>query len=150
MTEIQNQGGLYKRDQVVRSIINLLLKERRTEEMVLELLMDDEGPFQYKQSYAYELLREAKKYTAEVYAEYTVGMVELVVADLMQQRYEASKLKDSRLVFDITKEMNKVKGLYIEKHEVTHKVEQPLFNITPIDIEHIEIKNDDIEGLFNV
>lgn len=118
MSNIQPQSGIYKRDQLIRKITNLLIVECRTEQTVLQMLMDANG-FNYSLSYAYELIRESRKQTAEIYAGWTINALELALADLSEQKEQAKKAGDRKLVRILTRDINEMKGLYIQKHQIT-------------------------------
>lgn len=109
--------GLLKRDEIVEILIKKRLKEKASFYSILEYLKNDLG---YKQTYAYELLREARKKIAEIYKEKTEFMIEEILSDLDEQKQEAKKNKNYRLVLEITREENKIKGAYApEKIDMT-------------------------------
>ncbi len=150
MKEIQDQSGKYKRDILVNKIIDLILTHKRSESTILRMLMDVNGEFKYAQSYAYELIREARKYTADVYRDWAIGLIENRVAELtedIESIHNDKKLKPSeryRLILDNRKELNKIQGLYVERHDISITEYQPLFPIEPIKV--IDITPKEIEG----
>ena len=75
--------------------------------------------FGYKQSYAYEIVREARIKIADVYKNWNENALEEAIADLDEQKEKALKEGNSKLVLEITKEINKISGLYIQKVDVT-------------------------------
>jgi len=101
--------GKYKREEIIRALIKMKLEECASQYTMLNFLKDN---FDYKQSYAYELLREADAKIAEIYKEYNKNSIELAIASLEEQFEVARKHKDRKLMLEITKEINKIKGIY--------------------------------------
>ena len=131
--------GIYKRDELIQQVVKMRLQERLSPSTVLTILMDPNG-LGYAKSYAYELMREAKVYISEVYSEYNINSIEEALADLYEQRESAERDKTlksidrRKLVRDLTKDINEIKGLYVQRHEVSVTEEPRLFNIEPINV----------------
>ena len=123
---MEQTGGKYKRDDLVQIIVTMRIEKQCSIRTVLGFLMNDLG---YAQSYAYELIREAKKYVAEIYKDNNVGSLEEAIAELEEQREVAKLEKNRKLVLDISREIYKLKQLYVERvqhsGEVSYKVKFP-------------------------
>lgn len=126
---MEQTGGKYKRDDLVQIIVTMRIEKQCSIRTVLGFLMNDLG---YAQSYAYELIREAKKYVAEIYKDNNVGSLEEAIAELEEQREVAKLEKNRKLVLDISREIYKLKQLYVERvqhsGEVSYKVKFPTKN----------------------
>jgi leucyl aminopeptidase (aminopeptidase T) len=123
---MEQNGGKYKRDDLIQVIVKMRIEKQCSIRTVLSFLMNDLG---YAQSYAYELIREAKKYVAEIYKDNNVGSLEEAIAELEEQREVAKIEKNRKLVLDISREIYKLKQLYVERvqhsGEVSYKVKFP-------------------------
>lgn len=129
----------FKRQDIVQSIIKMKLEKCASQMTILNFLKNDLG---LGQTNAYDLIGEANKVIVETYKDWNKDMIEKAIADLEEQRESAKLTKEKKLVLEITKEINKIKGLYIERIDHTSKGEK----ITEIKLIHIKNK-DDIDGI---
>lgn len=112
---IQKWSGKAKQD-LIQYLIELVLVEKKSHQSLLKMLQD--APYSFSQRHSYQLIKTARESITNQYKEWNVNVFEEVLADLAQQKEIAMKNKDRRLVLEITKEENKLKGLYVEKQEV--------------------------------
>jgi hypothetical protein len=110
---------LNKKD-IISRLVELKIKEKCSQTTLLKILM--EPPYNYKQTRAYQLLAEASDFIGEVQKNWAVNALEEALADLSQQKEEAKSNNDRKMVLEITKEENKLKGLYIEKQLIKQEL----------------------------
>lgn len=108
----------YTKDELTQIITKMMIKEKKTQVDIFNWLQNDLG---YKDKWCYSLVSQAKKKMSEIYKEETKDLLEIAIYELEEQRKIAFENNDRRLVLDISKEINKIKGLYTEK--VEHKGE---------------------------
>lgn len=128
----------YRREDLINEIIRLRLeKGASTKWIIKDYLQDQIG---YKQTYAYQLYREARARIKELYDEKAIELVNETLGqleDLYQQSVSGRNLK---LALEVRKEISKLIGLYAsEKIDITSGGET-LKNIT---FEIIEKKKSD-------
>lgn len=125
------------KDDIIKILVEKRLKEKITNYQMLDILMTEFG---YQQSYAYDLMREVRLKITETYKKETIGLLEDAIGDLEDQRFEAKKDKNYKLLLEVTKELNKIKGLYIDRLDITGNIEH---NIQVIKIISPGEKNND-------
>lgn len=108
-----------KKEDIVQELITLRVKHSMSVHNMMEYVKKTYG---FEQSYSYELVRDARKKIAETYKEWNVNALEEAISDLEEQKENALKEDDKKLALDITKEINKIKGLYVEKIETTQRI----------------------------
>lgn len=108
-----------KKEDIVQELITLRVKHSMSVHNMMEYVKSTYG---FEQSYSYELVRDARKKIAETYKEWNVNALEEAISDLEEQKENALKEDDKKLALDITKEINKIKGLYVEKIETTQRI----------------------------
>ncbi len=99
-----------KKLEIIQELIQMRIKKSLPIYDMVEYVKNTYG---YEQSYAYDCVREARKQIAEVYKEWNINALEEAISDLEEQKKEAGD--DKKLALDITKEINKIKGLYTER-----------------------------------
>jgi hypothetical protein len=119
MGRVKGDKGLKTKD-IIQGLVKLKLEQGLSTPTLLKYLMDEQG---YETSYAYELLRDADKFIADAYRNWAVDALEIQLSSLNQQYQEAKLNKDKKLTLEITKEINKIKQLYVEKHIHSGSVE---------------------------
>jgi hypothetical protein len=124
----------YIREDIIQAIIKMKLQHCASQLTILNFLKND---CKIKQTQAYGLIGEAHKIIAETYKHWNKDMLEQALADLEEQKESAKLSKDRRLVLEITKEMNKIKGMYIERVEHSGEVKY---------VATFPIKNENIDG----
>jgi predicted house-cleaning noncanonical NTP pyrophosphatase (MazG superfamily) len=112
--------GQLNRDEIVKELVNLGLVEKYSQMSLLNHVKEKYG---YKESYSYELLREAREYIAKVYKESLKDILEKQFAELEEQLQTAKKDKNRKLILEITKEINKICGLHKEKVDISGRIE---------------------------
>lgn len=108
-----------KKEDIVQELVTLRVKNSMSVHNMMEYVKKTYG---FEQSYSYELVREARKKIAETYKEWNVNALEEAISDLEEQKESALLADDKKLALDITKEINKIKGLYVEKIETTQRI----------------------------
>jgi hypothetical protein len=104
--------GKINREELVQTLVKWRLEKKLSTHTLLKVCMEQFG---YKQSYAYELVKEAREHIAQVYKDCAVNAYEESVAELEEQLESAKRSNDKKLLLDIQKELNKIKQLYVEK-----------------------------------
>lgn len=116
--------GKINREDLIQVVANWRLKDKVSNWKLVHMVMEEYG---YKQSYAYEIVREARLKIADVYRKWNENALEQAIADLEDQKEQARKSNNYKLVLEITKEINKITGLYVERVEhsgdVTHNIQ---------------------------
>lgn len=74
---------------------------------------------------AYQLMQKADKYITDIYKDHAIDALERAVADLEEQKERAKKEGDRKLELEIKKEINKIQGLYVEKHQIDGVIKIP-------------------------
>jgi stalled ribosome rescue protein Dom34 len=110
----------YDKKLIIDSIIKLKLEKCASQMTILNFICDTYG---YKTQYAYILIKEADAKIVEVYRDYAVDLMEKQVANLEEQRESAKKSGEKKLVLQITQEINKITGMYVERIEHSGSVE---------------------------
>ena len=108
------------KNDIISYIVDLKVKQKCSQTTLLKILM--EPPYSYKQTRAYQLLAEASNFIRDVQKDWAVNALEEALADLSQQKEEAKTKNDRKMVLEITKEENKLKGLYIEKQLIKQEL----------------------------
>jgi len=106
----------YLREDLIQAVIKMKLQHCASQMTILNFLKNDTG---MAQTTAYEIIAEAHKVIYETYKEWNKDMLENALADLEEQRESAKLSKEKKLVLEITKEINKLKGLHIQKIDHT-------------------------------
>lgn len=119
-SEIKKWSRIAK-EELMQDLIRLKLVEKKSHHTLLKLLQ--EPPYSFSQRQAYQYITKTNEEIANTYKEWNINALELVLADLQQQKETAKNNNDRKLILEITKEENKLKGLYIEKHEVKQEIE---------------------------
>lgn len=107
----------YKRDDIVQALIKARLEKGMSTNSMVQYCKQQFG---FEQSYSYDLVREARMKIAEIYKEWNIHALEESIADLEEQREIARQAKDRKLYLEISKELNKIKGLYVERQHIEH------------------------------
>jgi hypothetical protein len=116
--------GKINREDLIQILVKRRLEDKMSNYQMIDFIMTNYG---YKQAYAYEIAREARLKIADMYKDWSEKLLEQTIGELEAQRREAKKANDRKLVLEITKEINKITGLYVERVEhsgsVEHKVD---------------------------
>lgn len=78
-------------------------------------------------SRAYELIREMYDEMSDVYDELHVDALKDSIEFLESMKQKALGQGNDKLALEITKELNKIQQLHVQKIELQAKMEQPLF-----------------------
>lgn len=112
-------GSAYNKQSIVQEVINWKTIDKLSQYTILSRLY----ALGYKRSTAYSIIRKASDCLAEIYREWNKNALIEALVDLERQKENAWRIGDFRLVLDITKEENKLKGLYLDRVEVTQFIE---------------------------
>lgn len=125
----------YSKEDVVNAIVEMRLVKCMSMKNVLEFLMNDLG---YGQAMAYNYINMAQDIVVTNYKEIVKVASEESVGQLENMMQYAMTNKNFKLWFELRKEMNKIQGLYVEKHELSGTIDH---NISIIRLTEI-IKED--------
>lgn len=118
---------LVKTEDLINSIVKMKVEKGASNKTILEFLQDD---LEYGQSYAYEILREARKRIQEIWDKNAEAHLEESKGQLEELYEEAIRTKNGKLALEIRKEMNKLMGLYAaEKIELSGEIKGININI---------------------
>ncbi|OJW82064.1 MAG: hypothetical protein BGO69_15820 [Bacteroidetes bacterium 46-16] len=100
-------------------LIEKITKDAYSPQAVLDYLMTDKG---YKQSYAYELRKDAYDAIREMLKDNLIDLYSFQMIRLEHRLVKADKKGDEHLALKILQEMNKIGGLYKERVEHTGNI----------------------------
>lgn len=115
--------GTIKKEEIVQVLCDKILKEKISNFNMVEFVKKEYG---YQQSYAYQVVRDARAKIADVYKDWNIDLLQNTIADLENQKEIAMKCRNYKLVLEITKEINKISGLYIDRVEHSGSVEHKI------------------------
>jgi len=127
-----------KTEDLINSIVQMKVQKGASNKTILDFLQND---LEYGQTYAYQMLKEARKRIQVIWDKQTEGALEESKAQLEEMYEKAFGRKDYKLALEVRKEMNKMLGLNSpEKIDITSGGDK----ITEIKI--IEVKNGEKPG----
>ena len=109
---IKQYNKLNKKD-IVQLIIKLKVKEKISNYSLINILQST--PYNYSLTQCYRYIKKANLTIAEIYKDWNINALEEALNDLSEQKEAAKIAEDRKLILEITKEENKLKGLYTEK-----------------------------------
>lgn len=109
---------------VIKELADLRYKKGYSRKSLIEHL---QTKYNLEISRCYKLISDMFSQTAEAYAKTNVDALSNSVAFLEELQQSALKENNKKLVLEISKELNKLQQLHIQKMEIDMKVEQPLF-----------------------
>ncbi len=121
-------GRNIKKSDIVEELIKLRLEQNWSTHSLVEYTKEKYG---YKQTYAYEIIKDVRDYMASLQKDWAFNALEQQLTELENQLERAKQFNERKLILDITKEINKLKGLYVEKVEhsiTTYSVKLPGIN----------------------
>lgn len=115
----------YKKEDIIDAIIKMRIeKMASTKTIIKDFLQNELG---YGQTYAYELLKEARKKIVELYDSKNSASLEEAIGQLEEMAEDAKQAKNYKLAFNIRQELSRIQGHYKDKielsGEVNHKIE---------------------------
>ena len=113
----------YDRSNIIDALVRARIEKSMSTNSMVKFCMSEFG---YAQSYAYELVQEARKQIAEIQKDWAVGALEEQLSVLEEQLEDAKRHKERKLQLEITKEINKIKCLYVEKVEHSGTIESKI------------------------
>lgn len=111
-------------NKVIKELADLRYKKGYSRKSLIEYLQTQ---YKLEISRCYALISDMFLQTAEAYAKTNVDALSNSVAFLEELQQSALKENNKKLVLEISKELNKLQQLHIQKMEIDMKVEQPLF-----------------------
>jgi len=127
-----------KTEDLVNGVVKMKVEKGASNKTILDFLMNDLG---YGQSYAYEVMREARKKIQEIWDKNAEAHLEEAKAHLEELYENAIRKKDMKLALQVRQELNKLMGLYSpEKLDITSNGQ------TISEIKIIEIRNEQKPG----
>ena len=115
-TQLTRSNQMNKKDDVINHLCYLKISQKVPYSDLVIMLQ--KAPYFLPRRSTYTYLKEVKKKIMNVYDNWHIGALEEALADLDAQKLEAKTANDRRLILDITKEENRLKGLYVEKIKV--------------------------------
>lgn len=116
---------------LVNSIVKMKVEKGASNKTILDFLQND---LEYGQSYAYEILREARKKIQEIWDKNAEAHLEESKAQLEELYEDAIRNKNNKLALEVRKEMNRLMGLYAaEKIELSGELKAININIIKTD-----------------
>jgi Glu-tRNA(Gln) amidotransferase subunit E-like FAD-binding protein len=109
---------------VIKELADLRYKKGYSRKSLIEYLQSE---YKLEISRCYALISDMFSQTAEAYAKTNVDALSNSVAFLEELQQSALKENNKKLALEISKELNKLQQLHIQKMEIEMKVEQPLF-----------------------
>jgi hypothetical protein len=127
-----------KTEDLVNGVVKMKVENGASNKTILDFLMNNLG---YGQSYAYEVMREARKKIQEIWDKNAEAHLEEAKAHLEELYENAIRRKDMKLALQVRQELNKLMGLYSpEKLDITSNGQ------TISEIKIIEIRNEQKPG----
>lgn len=121
----------FKTIDLVNSIVSMKVEKGASNKTILDFLQND---LKYGQTYAYEILREARKKIQEIWDKNAEAHLEESKGQLEELYEDAIRNKNSKLALEIRKEMNRLMGLYAaEKIELSGELKSININIIKTD-----------------
>jgi hypothetical protein len=99
----------FKTEDLINGIVKMRIENGASNKTILDFLMNDLG---YKQSYAYELLKDARKLIQEIWDKNAEAHLEEAKGQLEDMYQVAITKKEYKLALQIRQELNKLMGLY--------------------------------------
>lgn len=103
-------------DKTIEEIINLRYKEFASIITIVEVL---EKKYKLSRARCYELIKEARERIGEAYEKADANIYEDALNTLDSMKEQAVKRKEHKLAFEIQKELNKLKELYVKRIDIT-------------------------------
>jgi len=98
-----------KTEDLINGIVKMKVENGASNKTILDFLMNDLG---YGQSYAYEMIKEARKKIQEIWDKNAEAHLEEAKGQLEEMYEIAIKKKEYKLALQIRQELNKLMGLY--------------------------------------
>jgi hypothetical protein len=129
-----------KTEDLINGIVKMRVENGASNKTILDFLQNDLG---YGQSYAYEVIREARKRIQEIWDRNAEAHLEESKGQLEELYENAIRKKDMKLALQVRQELNKLMGLYSpDKLDITSNGKE----ITEIKLIQIKSKEDLKDG----
>ena len=109
----------YQREDIIDELVKMRVNDMASNKTMLNHIYDKYG---YKQTYAYQLIKEAREKIREIWAQDNETSLHEAIGQMEQMAEEAKKQKNYKLAFELRKEMSKIQGHYTEKIEVKGEI----------------------------
>lgn len=108
----------WKKEDIIDAIVKMRIEKGSSTKTIIQgFLM---GELKYKQSYAYQLMGEARDKIVELYQVNNSALANEALGHLESMYEDAIKEKNKKLALEIRKEINKLTGAYAaEKVDIT-------------------------------
>lgn len=106
------KNGKNRNDEIVEELVRFRIKDRYS---TFDLLNHCKDEHKLSESQSYELVKRAKLKIAEYAKDYAINAIEESISELEDQLRDAQRTGEKKLRLEITKEINKVKSIYLEK-----------------------------------
>jgi hypothetical protein len=132
----RKKNATWKKTDLIAKVVEMSCSGQSQQEILRWLQVVGECGIDW----AYTIIREAKPIINAALTGLAEERLNMTIAELERQKYDAMTSNDKRLVLEIQKEINKVGGLHQQKMDVTTGGEK-LNQISVIKL--IEVKKDD-------
>jgi nucleoid DNA-binding protein len=105
----------YKKEDIIEELVKMRIEDMASNKSLLNHIYTKYG---YKQTYAYELIKEAREKIREIWKENDEASLNEAIGQMEQMAEDAKKGKNYKLAFEIRKELSKIQGHYTERLEV--------------------------------
>ena len=109
----------FKKDEVIRKVIDMRIKDCASTRTILDFLKNELG---YEQTQAYQYLRWAREEIKEQFNQTNPEAINEAIAQYEEMLQLIKKEKNYKLWNDMNKELNKLKGLYETKVNISGEV----------------------------
>jgi phosphoglycerate-specific signal transduction histidine kinase len=109
----------FKKDEVIRKVIDMRIKDCASTRTIIDYLKDELG---YETTQAYQYLRWAKEEIKEQFNQTNPEAINEAIAQYEEMLELIKKEKNYKLWNDMNKELNKLKGLYETKINLSGEV----------------------------
>lgn len=109
----------FKKDEVIRKVIDMRIKDCASTRTILDYLKNE---LCYEQSMAYQYLRWAREEIKEQFNQTNPEAINEAIAQYEEMLQLIKKEKNYKLWNDMNKELNKLKGLYETKVNISGEV----------------------------
>jgi len=109
----------FKKDEVIRKVIDMRIKDCASTRTILDYLKNELG---YEQTQSYQYLRWAREEIKEQFNQTNPEAINEAIAQYEEMLQLIKKEKNYKLWNDMNKELNKLKGLYETKVNISGEV----------------------------
>ena len=106
----------YKKEDMIDELVKMRINDMASNKTMLNHIYEKYG---YKQTYAYQLIKEAREKIREIWKQDNETSLQEAIGQMEQMAEDAKKQKNYKLAFEVRKELSKIQGHYTERVEVS-------------------------------